>query len=221
MDYSKKAIIFDLDGVLVDSAICHFKAWKMIADQLGLSFDERNNDRLRGVSRRESLLLMLDGRVDLSEEKMAELMEEKNEVYKKLVDESGDALLLPGVKPFLKELKEKGFKLAVASSSKNTPSLMKQAGLDDGFFDAVAHGGHITNTKPDPEVFLLAAEQVGISPADCLVVEDALAGVEGAKAATMGVWGVGPAELGTCDIRTDSIEETDLAQILKFFKERG
>ncbi len=218
MNYSEKAIVFDLDGVLVDSAICHFKAWKMLADRLGVSFDERKNDQLRGVSRKESLLIMLDGQVNPSEEEMEKFMEDKNEFYKKLVNESGDALLLPGVKPFLKELKAKGFKLAVASSSKNTPALMKQAGLDDGFFDAVAHGGHITNTKPDPEVFLLAAEQVGIAPADCLVVEDALAGVDGAKAAKMGVWGVGPAELGACDIRTDSIEKTDLQTVIDFFK---
>jgi len=195
MDYTKKAMIFDLDGVLVDSAICHYKAWKLIADEFGIAFDEKRGELTRGVSRLESLMIVLNG-YKVSDEQIAELMQKKNDLYIKLVDEAGEALLLPGVKEFLTELKNVGFKLAVASSSKNTPALLKQAGLDRGYFDAVADGNDIKNTKPDPEVFLLAAERIDILPCDSLVVEDALAGIEGAKAAKMGTFGVGPVDLG-------------------------
>ncbi len=216
MNYKKKAIIFDLDGVLVDSAICHYQAWKLIADEFNIEFDEKRGELTRGVSRLESLMIVLNG-YKVSDEQIEELMQKKNDLYIKLIDESGDELLLPGVKNFLSKLKGKGFKLAVASSSKNTPALLKQAGLDKGYFDAVADGNDIKNTKPDPEVFLLAAERIGISAEDSLVVEDAEAGIEGAKAAEMGTFGVGPVDLGICDIRTESIEKTDIKMILDYF----
>ncbi len=216
MDYTKKAMIFDLDGVLVDSAICHYKAWKLIADEFGIEFDEKRGELTRGVSRLESLMIVLNG-YKVSDEQIAELMQKKNDLYIKLVDEAGEALLLPGVKEFLSNLKMLGFKLAVASSSKNTPALLKQAGLDHGYFDAIADGNDIKNTKPDPEVFLLAAERMNILPCDSLVIEDALAGIEGAKAAKMGTFGVGPVDLGRCDIRTESIEKTKIKMITDYF----
>ncbi len=216
MDFSKKAVIFDLDGVLVDSAVCHYRAWKLIADEFGIEFDEKRGELTRGVSRLESLMIVLNG-YKVSEEQIDELMQKKNDLYVELVDKAGDDLLLPGVKPFLSDLKKTGFKLAVASSSKNTPALLKQAGLDTDYFDAVADGNDIKNTKPDPEVFLLAAKRVGVAPENCLVVEDAEAGIEGAKAAKMGTFGVGPVDLGVCDIRTESIEKTDVQLILDFF----
>ncbi len=218
MDYSKKAVIFDLDGVLVDSAICHYKAWKLIADEFNIEFNEKRGELTRGVSRLESLMIVLNGH-KVSDEQVAELMQKKNDLYIELVDKAGDELLLPGVKEFLSELKEKEFKLAVASSSKNTPALLKQAGLNKGYFDAIADGNDIKNTKPDPEVFLLAAERVGISASNSLVVEDAEAGIEGAKAAKMGTFGVGPVDLGVCDIRTESIEKTDIKMVLDYFAE--
>jgi len=218
MDYTKKAVIFDLDGVLVDSAICHYKAWKLIADEFNIEFDEKRGELTRGVSRLESLMVVLNGH-KVSDEQIEELMQKKNDLYIELVDKAGDELLLPGVKEFLSKLQEKGFKLAVASSSKNTPALLKQAGLDKGYFDAIADGNDIKNTKPDPEVFLLAAERVGISASNSLVVEDAEAGIEGAKAAKMGTFGVGPVDLGVCDIRTESIKETDIKMVLDYFAE--
>ncbi len=218
MDYTKKAVIFDLDGVLVDSAICHYKAWKLIADEFNIEFDEKRGELTRGVSRLESLMVVLNGH-KVSDEQIEELMQKKNDLYIELVDKAGDELLLPGVKQFLSKLQEKGFKLAVASSSKNTPALLKQAGLDKGYFDAIADGNDIKNTKPDPEVFLLAAERVGISASNSLVVEDAEAGIEGAKAAKMGTFGVGPVDLGVCDIRTESIKETDIKMVLDYFAE--
>jgi kojibiose phosphorylase len=206
-------VVFDLDGVLVDSAICHYHAWKAIADELKIKFDEKKNDLLRGVSRRESLMLMVEGQIELTEQQIEHYMHKKNELYKRLVDESGDKLLLPGVKPFLTILKMAGIKLAVASSSKNTPSLLRQAGLDEFYFDSIADGNDIKNSKPHPEVFLLAAKKMGVNPSRCIAVEDAPAGIEAGMRAGMMTFGVGQADLGKCDFRKDSIEKTSPEEI--------
>ena len=210
-------IIFDLDGVLVDSAICHYKAWKTMADELGIHFDEKRNDLLRGVSRRESLMIMIDGQIELSEARIQDLMHRKNELYKRYVESAGDKLLLPGVKSFLTRLKLAGYRLGVASSSKNTPALLQQSGLDQFFFEAVADGNDITHTKPDPEVFLLAAKRMGVKPRNSLVVEDAPAGTEGARKAAMGIWGIGAADLGPCHLHSASIEKADINEVFRYF----
>lgn len=199
------AVVFDLDGVLVDSAVCHYRAWKMIADELGIPFDEKTNDRLRGVSRRESLMVLLEGRPMPDEAQIGDLMHRKNELYKQIVNEAGDTLLLPGVKPFLTRLKLAGVRLAVASSSKNTPALLRQAGLDRHYFDAIADGNDIRKSKPHPEVFLLAARRIGVKPSRCLCVEDAPAGIEAGRRAGMKTLGLGPADTGPCDWRKKSI----------------
>ena len=217
LDREPLGVIFDLDGVLVDSAICHYRAWKAMADELGIHFDEKRNDLLRGVSRRESLMLMINDQVALTESQIQDLMHRKNELYKEFVNKAGPELLLPGVKSFLTRLKLAGYKLGVASSSKNTPALLKQSGLDQFFFDAVADGNDIRNTKPDPEVFLLAARRMGVRPARCLVVEDAPAGTDGARRARMGVWGIGEADLGRCHLHTPSIAATDIEAIYRYF----
>ncbi len=210
------AVIFDLDGVLVDSAVCHFAAWKQIADELGVHFDETKNDLLRGVSRRESMMILLDGQLVLDEERIGFFMDKKNEIYKRLVNQAGESLLLPGVKPFLSRLRTAGIRLGVASSSKNSPALLRQAGLDRHYFDAVADGNDIRNSKPHPEVFLLAAKRLGVKPADCLCVEDAAAGIESGRRAGMKTLGVGPAELQGCDWRRDSIAATSPEEIFDF-----
>lgn len=213
------AVVFDLDGVLVDSAKCHFQSWKVIADELGVIFDEKKNDRLRGVSRRESLMILLEGQPELDETKIQECLERKNQIYQQMVETVGEELLLPGVKPFLTRLKVAGLKLAVASSSKNTPALLRQSGLDQYYFDAVADGNDIQNSKPHPEVFLLAAKRLGISPTRCICVEDAEAGIESGRQAGMKTLGVGPADLGGCDWRRYSIEATSPEEIFGFFAE--
>lgn len=210
------AVVFDLDGVLVDSAVCHFAAWKQIADELGVAFDEKKNDLLRGVSRRESLMILLGGQVTLSEAQVEAVMHKKNEAYKRLVNEAGESLLLPGVRPFLSRLRTAGIRLAVASSSKNTPALLRQAGLDRFLFDAVADGNDIRHSKPHPEVFLLAARRIGVKPADCLCVEDAPAGIEAGRRAGMKTLGVGPADLPGCDWRRESIAATTPDEIFDF-----
>ena len=176
-----KAVLFDLDGVIVSTDRCHYRAWKRMADEEGIFFDEKINDRLRGVSRMASLEIVLEraSRTYTDAEKAA-LAERKNDYYKDLIRELTPADILPGAMENLNELKENGILVAVGSSSKNTPLILRQIGLD-GFFDAVSDGNNISRSKPDPEVFLKAAEMLGTDPADCLVVEDADAGIEAGR----------------------------------------
>ena len=183
--FVKKAIIFDLDGVICFTDKYHYQAWKALADRLGIYFDEKINDRLRGVSRMASLEIILEraGRAYSEEEKEA-LATEKNETYRGLLERMSPADLSEEVRSTLLILRERGYPLAIGSSSKNTKRILERIGLD-GFFDAVADGTDITRSKPDPEVFLVAAKKLGAAPEDCAVVEDAKAGIEAAKTAGM------------------------------------
>lgn len=185
MKFEKKAIIFDLDGVICFTDKYHYQAWKALADRLGIYFDEKINDRLRGVSRMASLEIVLErsDRAYSAEEKEA-LATEKNDAYRGLLERMSPADLSGEVRSTLNALRERGYPLAIGSSSKNTKRILERIGLD-GFFDAVADGTDITRSKPDPEVFLVAAKKLGIAPEDCAVVEDAKAGIEAAKAAGM------------------------------------
>ena len=192
-DMAKKAVIFDLDGVIVSTDGLHYKAWKAMADREGIYFDEVINNRLRGVSRMESLSIVLErAEKSYTEEEKLEMATLKNEIYKESLSVLTPDDILPGVTPVLEKLRAMGVKLAIGSSSRNTPTILKQIGLGD-FFDAVADGNQIKNSKPDPEVFLLAAELLGIPPEECVVVEDAFAGVDAAKAGGMKALGVGDA----------------------------
>lgn len=175
-------IIFDLDGVICSTDEYHFRAWKALADRLGIPFDREDNNRQRGVSRMESLEILLEksDKAYSMEEKLA-FAQEKNELYRTLLGAMSPVDLSPEVKNTLCALREKGLKLAIGSSSKNTPFILERIGLGD-FFDAVADGNCITHSKPHPEVFLKAAEGIGLAPDVCLVVEDAKAGVEAAVA---------------------------------------
>lgn len=175
-----KAVIFDLDGVICFTDKYHYLAWKEMADEIGVYFDEKINNRLRGVSRMESLEIILE-RADktytlVEKEAMAA---KKNGIYVKLLEQMCPSDLSDEVKSTLDELRARGYKLAIGSSSKNTKMILKQIGLD-GYFDAISDGTNIVNSKPDPEVFLKAAEFVSEEPAECLVVEDAKAGIEAA-----------------------------------------
>lgn len=184
-------VIFDLDGVLVSTDELHFRAWQQMADQEGIPFDRQINERLRGVSRMESLEIILErSEREYTPQERAALAERKNATYRRLLQTLTPADLLPGALETVAELRRRGIKTAVASSSRNTPAIMARLGLE-GRFDAVADGSDITRSKPAPEVFLLAAERLGLPPADCLVVEDALAGIEGARRAGMAVFGIG------------------------------
>ncbi len=177
-----KGIIFDLDGVLCSTDEYHYRAWKALADRLGLPFDRERNDLLRGVSRMDSLEIILgdeSGRYTAAEK--AAMAEEKNRLYRGMLDGMSPADLPEDVREALPALRRDGGLLAVGSSSRNTPLILERLGLDR-FFDAVADGNCITRSKPDPEVFLKAAAMLGLAPSDCLVVEDAAAGVSAAVA---------------------------------------
>ena len=177
-----KAIIFDLDGVICSTDEYHYQAWKALADRLGIPFDRTINNRLRGVSRMESLEIILEKaeRAYTAEEKAA-FAEEKNTLYRELLHQMSAADLSDEVRDTLNALCSRGVRVAIGSSSKNTPFILDRIGLGN-FFEAVADGNCITHSKPHPEVFLKAAAMLGLSPADCLVVEDARAGVEAAVA---------------------------------------
>ncbi len=189
-----KGIIFDLDGVLVHTDKLHYRAWKKIADARGIPFNEEMNNLLRGVSRMESLEIILrnyHGPALSAEEKEA-IAEEKNRYYREELETMTPEDVTEEVRESLTALKAAGIKVAVGSSSKNTRFILKQVGLDK-IFDGVSDGTNITKSKPDPEVFLKAAEFVSLAPADCLVVEDAVAGIEAAKSGGMKAAGIGDA----------------------------
>lgn len=199
-----KAVIFDLDGVICHTDEYHYQAWKQIAEELGIPFDRKTNDRLRGVSRMESLNIILEPYTGvLTEERKNEYADQKNERYRELLMKITEADLKPEVKETLDCLKEAGLKLAVGSSSKNTMLILTRLGLKD-YFDAVCDGNAIVHSKPHPEVFLKAAASLLQEPEACLVVEDAMAGVKAALAGGMDCAVVGdavPEGYGTYDIR--------------------
>lgn len=190
-----KAVIFDLDGVLVTTDELHFEAWKALADKLGINdFTKADNVRQRGVSRMASLEVVLEktDRAFSEEEKLA-LAEEKNEIYVRSLSALSETDVLSGANEFIDYLKSKGIKAAVGSASKNTPLILEKTKLA-GKFDAVSCGLDTTKSKPDPEVFLIAAKKLGVAPCDCVVVEDSDAGIEAAKTGGMYAIAVGAAE---------------------------
>lgn len=188
-----RAVIFDLDGVIVSTDECHYEAWKKMADEEGIYFDRAINERLRGVSRTESLEIILErASKPYDEQQKHEMTERKNSYYRELIQKLTPEGILPGVMKFINDLKSRGIKTAIGSSSKNTPVILERIGLLNSF-DAVIDGNNITKSKPDPEVFLKAAQSLGIPAEECLVVEDADAGVEAAVSAGMKVLGVGAA----------------------------
>ena len=188
-----QAIIFDLDGVICSTDEYHYLAWKALADSLGVPFDREKNNLLRGVSRMESLRIVLgDLWETLSESEKELLAAQKNERYRGYLSQMSPADLTEEVKTTLDTLRSRGYLLAIGSSSKNTPFILRQIGLD-GYFDAVSDGNNITRSKPDPEVFVKAADMLGVPYESCLVVEDAVAGAEAGHRGQMQVACVGDA----------------------------
>lgn len=188
-----KAFIFDLDGVLVSTDKYHYQAWKKMADDEGIYFDEKINDRLRGVSRMASLGIVLErARRQYTEEEKVALANKKNDLYRDLLKNLTPADRLAGVTETLEKLRAEGFLLAVGSSSKNTPAILDKIGYG-GYFDAVSDGNNITKSKPDPEVFVKAAEMLKLPAEECFVVEDAKAGIDAAKTGGFVSVGIGDA----------------------------
>lgn len=211
-----KAVIFDLDGVIVSTDECHYKAWKQMADEEGIYFDKEINTRLRGVSRMESLEIILERATKTySQVEKEEMATRKNQYYKELIQQLTPKDILPGVTDLLSELKERNIKVAIGSSSKNSPLILERICLDT-YFDAIVDGNQISNSKPDPEVFLLAAQKLNISPENCLVVEDADAGVIAAIAAGMKVLGIGSAASNkSASFTAKDLEDISIVKILK------
>jgi beta-phosphoglucomutase len=191
-----QACIFDLDGVIVDTAVYHYKAWKRLANDIGFDFTEHQNEQLKGVSRMASLNLILGwGNVtDKTEAEKLELATRKNEWYTEMISKMTPAEILPGAREFVQSCRDAGIKTAIGSASKNTPTILAKLELLS-LFDAVIDGNSVTNPKPNPEVFLKGAEALHVAPSACVVFEDAIAGVEAAINGGMKAVGIGSSEL--------------------------
>lgn len=177
---SLKAVIFDLDGVIVDSAKYHFRAWSKMATKVGLVFNEEDNERLKGVSRTDSLdIILAINNLEFSDTEKTRLLEYKNELYLEYVSLVDKSEILAGAAELIDDLRKNGLKVALGSSSKNGRLLLRQMDLISKF-DVIVDGTNITRSKPDPEVFLLGANQLGLAPKRCLVVEDAASGIQAA-----------------------------------------
>lgn len=209
-----QAVIFDLDGVIVDTAHYHFVAWQRLARELGITFTEHDNERLKGVSRMRSLEIILEiGGVSLSEEKKEELATKKNSWFVEYIEAIKPDEVFPGVPQMLQQLRKQNYKVALASSSKNAETVIRLLQIGH-LFDAMVDGTMITHTKPDPEIFLLAAKKLNVAPAHCVVFEDAEAGVEAALAAGMKCVGVGsPAQLRKANFIVTKTAEFDLRKL--------
>lgn len=203
-----KACLFDLDGVIVDTAKYHFIAWRDLASRLGFEFTERDNERLKGVSRMASLEILLEiGGLQLDEATKLSLAAEKNQNYLGYINKMTPDEILPGASRFLKELKNEGYKIALGSASKNAMTILDRLNLTH-LFDAIIDGNMVSAAKPDPEVFLKGAEALGVTPQECVVFEDAEAGVEAALAGGMKCVGIGsPAILGKANMVIEGLHE--------------
>ena len=211
-----KGILFDLDGVIVDTAVFHYAAWRRMANVLGFDIDEEFNETLKGISRMDSIdRILAKGGLELSKERILELASHKNEWYLEFVDQMTTENILPGISELIAQIKSNGFKMALGSASKNAPKILERIGLID-MFDALVDGNSVKRSKPDPEVFLKGAEALTLKNEECLVVEDAFAGIEAAHSAGMKAIGIGTVEnLPNADLILESFEGQNLLEILK------
>ena len=187
----KKTFIFDLDGVIVDTAKYHFLAWKKLADQLGINFTHQHNEQLKGVSRVRSLEIILGiGNKEVSEEVFEQLLEQKNNDYLGYIEKMDESEILVGVMEVLNFVKQNNHKIVLGSASKNARPILQKTGLLS-YFDAIVDGNDVSKAKPDPEVFLMGAEKVNSKPENCVVFEDSVAGIQAANIAGMTSVGIG------------------------------
>lgn len=211
-----KACLFDLDGVIVDTAKYHYIAWRELAKELGFDFTEQDNERLKGVSRMTSLDILLEiGGVTLSDEEKVRLADKKNENYRTYILKMQPDEILPGAKEFLTELKAKGIKIALGSASKNAMTILDKLELTN-YFEAIIDGTKVSKAKPDPEVFVKGAEALDVVPEACVVFEDAEAGVEAAIAGNMRCVGIGSQDvLGKANIVVDGLYQMNYNKLLE------
>jgi len=209
-----KAFIFDLDGVITDTAEYHYKSWQSLADEEDLFFNREVNEKLRGVSRMASLDIILDGK-EVDEDTKKEWTDRKNAYYQKYLEEITKENILDDMEAKLKRLKADGYKIAVGSSSRNARKVLKQLKIYD-MFDAISDGNSVDNAKPAPDLFLHTAKKLGLKPEECVVLEDAESGVEAALAANMKAVGVGPeARVGKANLVYGNVGSIDFDEILE------
>ena len=213
----KKGLVFDLDGVITDTAKFHYIAWKNMAEKLGIIIDEKFNEQLKGISRTESLerILEFGGKADAyTEEEKEKLAAQKNTEYVELLEELTPADILPGLLSVLDQAEALGMKSSIASASKNAPHILEKLGIKERFAHIV-DPNTLVKGKPDPEIFVRAAEAIGIKPEEAIGIEDAQAGIEGIKGANMFAVGVSVGEpLHGADLIINSLEEIDLAKLV-------
>jgi beta-phosphoglucomutase len=207
------AVLFDLDGVVTDTAEQHYLGWQRLADEEGLPFDRAANEALRGVSRAESLALIVGDR-EVPDARREAMMARKNDYYVASLADLGPDDALPGARELIAACRERGLRIAIASSSRNARTVLSALGLLDAF-DAIADGASVANAKPAPDLFLHAAGLLGAAPARCVVLEDARSGVDAALAAGMRAVGIGPADrVGHAHLRYDEVADVDLGEVL-------
>ena len=212
-----KGFLFDLDGVIVDTAVFHFQAWRRLAQKLGGDFTEEQNEQLKGVSRVDSLNKIIEWTgATVSDEEFQSLMVEKNEWYLELVQGLGPQDALPGALNFLQTAYDQGIKIALGSASKNAPMILEKLGITP-LFTAIIDGNNVVNGKPHPEVFLKGAEALGLEPSECVVFEDSIAGVQAAKAGGMSSVGIGDAETLQADIHFTALGDTTPEALVAHF----
>lgn len=217
-----KAVIFDLDGVITDTAKYHFKAWRNLAASIGIRFDETFNERLKGISRMDSLqrILKFGGRSeDFTSNEKKGLAEQKNTEYRELIAAITPKDLLPGIENFLKELKEAGIKIGLASASRNGPFILEKLQIAL-YFNTLVDPAKLKRGKPDPEIFSTAAAQLGIDSAECVGIEDALAGVQAINAAGIFSVGVGVPDEADANWRVASTADLTLGSLTDHFKKK-
>lgn len=210
-----KACIFDLDGVIVDTAKYHFQAWRRMANELDFDFTEKENEQLKGVSRMDSINKILGwGGITMHEEDKKKWASQKNEWYLELVNEMTPKELLPGVIPLLKDLRQKGYKIALGSSSKNAVLALRKVRIYS-YFNTIIDGTKTTRSKPDPQVFQMGAKRLRLSPSECIVFEDAQSGIQAALAGGFYAVGVGsPISLGKAHLVLSSLENITIEKII-------
>lgn len=215
-----KGFIFDLDGVIVDTAELHYEAWKKLSDGMNWQFDRELNDSLRGISRLDSIKVIMDHNgVELDPDTVLELSEKKNKIYIESLEDLGEGDYLPGARELLTHLRNEGFGVALGSASKNAVKVLQRLNATR-YFDFIGDGNTVEKSKPAPDIFLYAAKQLKLTPERCLVIEDAEKGIDAAKAGGFHTVGIGPQErVGHADLRFDSMKQATLFELKSHFKE--
>ncbi len=215
-----KGFIFDLDGVITDTAESHYMAWKKLSDEMGWAFDHEVNDKLRGISRMDSIQVILDhNSATLDEVAMVQLAAKKNDIYVASLETMTPEDYLPGAKELLTHLRTEGFSVALGSASKNAIKVLEQLNAA-AYFDVIGDGNSVSKSKPEPDIFLHGAERLNLQPDECIVFEDAESGIDAAKAGGFHSVGIGPKDrVGHADLRFDTMKEATLFEIKSYFKD--